>query len=153
MDQVVLRTLIAAEIKTATAPLEAEIQWLKAEVQSLKAGRSNADSSGADSSSAGPSSAGPSSAGPSSAGPSSAGSNPMVSPVISSEPAPVWNPEPSAEATGSVEESASGLPANVPPDRSDFARFLARGLEQEAKEYAEERPEPEKKKGWNPFKK
>jgi hypothetical protein len=128
MDQDVLRTLIAAEIKRATAPLEAEIQWLKAEVQSLKAGSS-------------------------SAGSSSAGSNPMVSPVISSEPAPVWNPEPIAEAASTVEEPASGLPANVPPDRSDFARFLARGLEQEAKEYAEERPEPEKKKGWNPFKK
>ena len=123
MDQDVLRTLIAAEIKRATAPLEAEIQWLKAEVQSLKAG------------------------------PSSAGPSPMVSPVISSEPAPVWNAEPVVEATSTAEEFTSGLPANVPPDRSDFARFLARGLEQEAKEYAEERPEPEKKKGWNPFKK
>jgi hypothetical protein len=128
MDQDVLRTLIAAEIKRATAPLEAEIQWLKAEVQSLKAGSA-------------------------AIGSSSAGSNPMVSPVISSEPAPVWNPEPIAEPASSPEEPASGLPANVPPDRSDFARFLARGLEQEAKEYAEERPEPEKKKGWNPFKK
>jgi hypothetical protein len=133
MDQDVLRNLIAAEIKRATAPLEAEIQWLKAEVQSLKAG--------------------PSSAGPSSADSSSADSSPMVSPVISSEPAPVWNPEPVQEAASTAEEAASSLPANVPPDRSDFARFLARGLEQEAKEYAEERPEPEKKKGWNPFKK
>jgi hypothetical protein len=134
MDQDVLRTLIAAEIKRATAPLEAEIQWLKAELQSLKAG--------------------PSSAGPSSAGSSTPViSSPMVSPVISSEPAPVWNPEPVVEAASTIEEPASSLPANVPPDRSDFARFLARGLEQEAKEYAEERPEPEKKKGWNPFKK
>jgi hypothetical protein len=127
MDQDVLRNLIAAEIKRATAPLEAEIQWLKAEVQALKAG------SGAALVSAVPS--------------------PMVSPVISSEPAPVWNPEPVAEAASAAEEVTSSLPANVPPDRSDFARFLARGLEQEAKEYAEERPEPEKKKGWNPFKK
>jgi hypothetical protein len=129
MDQDVLRNLIAAEIKRATAPLEAEIQWLKAEVQSLKAGPS-----------------------PVSTG-SSAVSSPVVNPVISSEPPPVWNPEPVPEATTTVEEPASSLPANVPPDRSDFARFLARGLEQEAKEYAEERPEPEKKKGWNPFKK
>jgi hypothetical protein len=123
MDQEVLRTLIAAEIKRATAPLEAEIQWLKAEVQTLKAGSNTA------------------------------GSSPVVSPVISSEPAPVWNPEPVPEATNTAEEAVNSLPVNVPPDRSDFARFLARGLEQEAKEYAEERPEPEKKKGWNPFKK
>jgi hypothetical protein len=119
MDQDVLRSLIAAEIKRATAPLEAEVQWLKAEVQSLKAGSSSAAT---------------------------------ANPVISSEPTPVWNPEPVAKRT-TGEEPASNLPVNVPPDRSDFARFLARGLEQEAKEYAEERPEPEKKKGWNPFKK
>ena len=122
MDQDVLRNLIAAEIKRATAPLEAEIQWLKAEVQALKAGNGTVASSL------------------------------VVSPVISSEPAPVWNPEPVAQ-TAISEEPANSLPVNVPPDRSDFARFLARGLEQEAKEYAEERPEPEKKKGWNPFKK
>lgn len=43
--------------------------------------------------------------------------------------------------------------ASVPADRTDFARFLARGLEQEAREYAEEKmQEPEKKRGWNPFK-
>jgi hypothetical protein len=124
MDQDVLRALIVAEIKRATAPLEAEIQWLKAEVQSLKAGSSNA-----------------------------AVSSPVVNPVISSEPPPVWNPEPVAEAASTAEAPLNSLPVNVPPDRSDFARFLARGLEQEAKEYAEERPEPEKKKGWNPFKK
>jgi hypothetical protein len=123
MDQDVLRTLIAAEIKRAIAPLEAEIQWLKAEVQSLKAGSSPANSS------------------------------PVVNPVISSEPPPVWNPEPVVEAASTADEPLSSLPVNVPPDRSDFARFLARGLEQEAKEYAEERPEPAKKKGWNPFKK
>ena len=122
MDQDVLRTLIAAEIKRATAPLEAEIQWLKAEVQSLKAAGGSA-------------------------------SSPVISPVISSEPTPVWTPEPVAEAASTTaEEPLNSLPVNVPPDRSDFARFLARGLEQEAKEYAEERPEPEKKKGWNPFK-
>ena len=123
MDQDVLRNLIAAEIKRATAPLEAEIQWLKAELQALRSGSGTAVSS------------------------------PVVSPVISSEPVPVWNPEPIPEATNTAEEPLNSLPVNVPPDRSDFARFLARGLEQEAKEYAEERPEPEKKKGWNPFKK
>ena len=129
MDQDVLRNLIAAEIKRATAPLEAEIQWLKAEVQSLKAGLSSSVNTG------------------------SSTSSPIVNPVISSEPAPVWNPTPAPEVTNTAEEALNSLPVNVPADRSDFARFLARGLEQEAKEYAEERPEPEKKKGWNPFKK
>jgi hypothetical protein len=138
MDQDVLRTLIAAEIKRATAPLEAEIQWLKAEVQSLKVGSGSSVSSS-------------SSAGSSNAVSSNAVSSTVVNPVIASEPPPVWNPEP--EATTTAEDPLSSLPVNVPPDRSDFARFLARGLEQEAKEYAEERPEPEKKKGWNPFKK
>ena len=76
-----------------------------------------------------------------------------MNPVISSEPPPVWNPEPVPEVTNTAKDPLNSLPVNVPPDRSDFARFLARGLEQEAKEYAEERPEPEKKKGWNPFKK
>jgi hypothetical protein len=128
MDQDVLRTLIAAEIKRATAPLEAEIQWLKAEVQALKLGSNPVNSS------------------------STAASSPVVNPVISSEPVPVWNPEPLPEGTTAAEETLNSLPVTVPPDRSDFARFLARGLEQEAKEYAEERPEPEKKKGWNPFK-
>jgi hypothetical protein len=132
MDQDVLRTLIAAEIKRATAPLEAEIQWLKAEVQALKAGSGGSGSS--------------------SVGSSLVGSNPAVNPVISSEPAPVWNPEPATEVANTAETPLNSLPVNVPADRSDFARFLARGLEQEAKEYAEERPEPEKKKGWNPFK-
>ena len=54
-----------------------------------------------------------------------------------------------------AEAAPAPLPglASVPEDRSDFARFLARGLEQEAREYAEEKtPEPEKKRGWNPFK-
>ena len=138
MDQDVLRTLIAAEIKRATAPLEAEIQWLKAEVQALKAGPSNVISGNLTSGNV--------------ISDNPVASSPVVSPVISSEPAPVWNPEPVAQTTTS-EQPASSLPANVPPDRSDFARFLARGLEQEAKEYAEERPEPAKKKGWNPFKK
>ena len=128
MDQDVLRNLIAAEIKRATAPLEAEIQWLKAEVQALGAGSNPAIGN-------------------------MAVSNPVLNPVIQSEPVPVWNPESALGATSTAEEPLNSLPVNVPPDRSDFARFLARGLEQEAKEYAEERPEPEKKKGWNPFKK
>ena len=43
---------------------------------------------------------------------------------------------------------------DVPPERSDFQRFLQRGLEQEQVEYSEEKLEakPLPKKGWNPFK-
>ena len=41
----------------------------------------------------------------------------------------------------------------IPAERTDFARFLQRGLEQERETYKEERPDPNpKKKGWNPFK-
>jgi hypothetical protein len=126
MDQDVLRTLIAAEINRVTAPLEAEIQWLKAEVNALKAGMGSSV-------------------------PTPIGASP-VDLRASSEPVAPWTPEP-VPVDPSADGPSSSLPVEVPPDRSDFARFLARGLEQEAKEYAEERPEPEKKKGWNPFKK
>lgn len=41
----------------------------------------------------------------------------------------------------------------IPAERSDFARFLQRGLEQERETYKEEKPDvSQKKKGWNPFK-
>ncbi len=41
----------------------------------------------------------------------------------------------------------------IPAERTDFARFLQRGLEQEKETYREEKPlESQKKKGWNPFK-
>jgi hypothetical protein len=52
--------------------------------------------------------------------------------------------------------TAPSLPVatEVPAERTDFARFLQRGLEQEKEQYREEKPDPEpKKKGWNPFKK
>jgi hypothetical protein len=43
--------------------------------------------------------------------------------------------------------------SEVPAERTDFARFLQRGLEQEREMYKEEKPdETPKKKGWNPFK-
>jgi hypothetical protein len=50
-------------------------------------------------------------------------------------------------------EPAPPTPADVPAERTDFMRFIQRGLEQEEREYAKE-PEPTKpeKKGWNPFK-
>jgi hypothetical protein len=43
----------------------------------------------------------------------------------------------------------------IPAERIDFARFLQRGLEQEAHDYSEDnlREEtPKKRGGWNPFK-
>ncbi len=43
--------------------------------------------------------------------------------------------------------------SEIPAERTDFARFLQRGLEQEKETYREEKPlESQKKKGWNPFK-
>jgi hypothetical protein len=50
---------------------------------------------------------------------------------------------------------APSVPAasELPAERTDFARFLQRGLEQEKETYKEEKPlESQKKKGWNPFK-
>jgi hypothetical protein len=47
------------------------------------------------------------------------------------------------------------LPSEIPPERTDFARFLQRGLEQEAQEYTEDKmkdSDTKKKPGWNPFK-
>jgi phytoene dehydrogenase-like protein len=45
-------------------------------------------------------------------------------------------------------------PTAAPPERTDFQRFLQRGLEEEQVRYSEEavssKPEP-KKGGWNPF--
>jgi hypothetical protein len=51
--------------------------------------------------------------------------------------------------------SLPDLPNEVPPERTDFARFLQRGLEQEAQEYTEDKmkdSDTKKKPGWNPFK-
>jgi hypothetical protein len=65
---------------------------------------------------------------------------------------------PMVEPMSSPQPTATELPdapvaALVPPERSDFARFLQRGLEQEQREYVEETEKaPEPKKGWNPFK-
>ena len=43
--------------------------------------------------------------------------------------------------------------SEIPAERTDFMRFIQRGLEQEEKEYKDEpAAKPEKKAGWNPFK-
>lgn len=53
-----------------------------------------------------------------------------------------------------AEESSSAEPlSEIPAERTDFMRFIQRGLEQEEKEYKDEpAAKPEKRAGWNPFK-
>ncbi len=51
--------------------------------------------------------------------------------------------------------SLPGINTEIPAERTDFARFLQRGLEQEAHDYSEDRlrdEAPKKRAGWNPFK-
>ena len=54
----------------------------------------------------------------------------------------------------SSQPEADPSQAEVTLERSDFQRFLQRGLEQEQLEYTEESvaDKPAAKKGWNPFK-
>ncbi len=87
-----------------------------------------------------------------------------ASPVVSSPPentaqdakletssqVPAFGPPSSVPAP-----SLPDMPSEVPPERKDFARFLQRGLEQEAQEYTEDKmkdADAKKKPGWNPFK-
>ena len=58
----------------------------------------------------------------------------------------------SSSAEESSVPSADPL-SEIPAERTDFMRFIQRGLEQEEKEYKDEpAPKTEKKAGWNPFK-
>jgi hypothetical protein len=114
-----LKMLIEDAVRRVTAPLEAEIKALRAELEVLKGNT------------------------PSSVPPSTPSASAVEAPIQTEL-------EASSDAL-----SGSGLPVNtdVPPERTDFMRFLQRGLEQEEKEYAErEDAKPEKKRGWNPFK-
>jgi hypothetical protein len=124
MDQnEVLQMLIEDAVKRVTAPLEAEVKALRAELELLKGG----------SSANGVVTSPPSASEPS-------------MPTVSSQ----VDPEPSSDESAT---SNLGVNPEVPAERTDFMRFLQRGLEQEEKEYAErEDTKPEKKRGWNPFK-
>jgi hypothetical protein len=129
-----LKVLIEDAVKRAIQPLEGEVANLRAELETVKAqlGRGELGSSVPV--------------------PSSAAQPP--SQTVSSQPETV--PRVADEASDSDgDTNSSSLPVNteVPAERTDFMRFLQRGLEQEEKEYAKE-PEskPEKKPGWNPFK-
>ena len=56
-------------------------------------------------------------------------------------------------AVMSAEISSTEPLSEIPAERTDFMRFIQRGLEQEEKEYKDEpAAKPEKKAGWNPFK-
>jgi hypothetical protein len=115
-----LKMLIEDAVRRVTAPLEAEIKALRAELEALKAPT------------------------PSSAPPSV---NALSAAI---EPTPT---EPVQTPASSEPVSNLGVNTEVPAERTDFMRFLQRGLEQEEKEYAErEDVKPEKKRGWNPFK-
>lgn len=65
----------------------------------------------------------------------------------------------SSDADSSVVGAENAVPSStealseIPAERTDFMRFIQRGLEQEEKEYKDEpAAKPEKKAGWNPFK-
>lgn len=109
---------VRALISEAVAPLEVQIQALRAELEAIKAtlGVSATDSSLADAMV--------------SSGAEATSSSGAESSVVSIEPL-----------------------SEIPAERTDFMRFIQRGLEQEEKEYKDEpTAKPEKKVGWNPFK-
>ena len=83
----------------------------------------------------------------------------LKNPASVTEPASSSNPEavPSSQTdavTSSEIDAPSDQPlSEIPAERTDFMRFIQRGLEQEEKEYKDEpAAKPEKKAGWNPFK-
>ena len=123
-----LKILIEDAVKRAVQPLEGEVAKLRAELETIK-GKLDGREVG-------------------SSVPVPAG----LMQVIPSQPKPVTAAESDTSGTAT---NPSNPPVNteVPAERTDFMRFLQRGLEQEEKEYAKE-PEqkPEKKPGWNPFK-
>lgn len=87
-----------------------------------------------------------------------------ATPTVSSPPentasdanSEVSSPVPTLETPSSAPApNLPDLPVEVPPERTDFARFLQRGLQQEAQEYTEDKmkdADTKKKPGWNPFK-
>lgn len=120
-----LRALIEDAVHRAVQPLEQELRTLKLELQGLK----NASQG-----------------------------NPTLDEQTVQD-AEISNA--SSQMVDEVSQAASqvvSLPqinTEIPAERTDFARFLQRGLEQEAHEYSEDNlreEEPKKRGGWNPFK-
>ncbi len=70
--------------------------------------------------------------------------------------AEIINSSDAGSSLSSTEESgvlSTEVLSEIPAERTDFMRFIQRGLEQEEKEYKDEpAAKPEKKAGWNPFK-
>ena len=110
-------------IAEAVAPLEMQIQALRSELEAIKAKMSVSET---DSSLA-----------------DAIGSSDAESGVVSAE----------ASSSSSAEIPSTEPLSEIPAERTDFMRFIQRGLEQEEKEYKDEPvAKPEKKAGWNPFK-
>ncbi|HWG85261.1 MAG TPA: hypothetical protein VNT60_07280 [Deinococcales bacterium] len=113
-------------LESALQPIRAELAALRAEVERLRA------------------------ASPAPAAPQADHGAPQAD-VAPAEGAP--------PATGPAVQAPPAVPdlpvaAPVPPERSDFARMLQRGLEQEARESpSEERDEApgKRRRGWSPF--
>lgn len=121
-----IRLLIEDAVRRAVRPLEDELHSLRLEVTRLK---------GASQTVLGPPEIAVQDAKSESSAPAQAPEPPSSQPVL--------NP------------AVPDLPVEIPPERTDFARFLQRGLQHEAEEYTEDRmkaAEPKKKGGWNPFK-
>jgi hypothetical protein len=121
-----LRALIEDAVRRAVQPLEQELKSLRLELQGLK----NA---------------------------SRAASNLDEETVQDAE---ISNPSSQMETdeaphTASQVVSLPEINTEIPAERTDFARFLQRGLEQEAHDYSQDnlrKEAPKKRGGWNPFK-
>ena len=110
-------------ISEAIAPLEVQIKELRAELEAIKATLGTLETTGAE---------------PDSSLADVISSSSAESSVVSAEESSSPSSEPLSE---------------IPAERTDFMRFIQRGLEQEEKEYKDEpAAKPEKKAGWNPFK-
>jgi hypothetical protein len=120
-----LKLMIEDAVKRVTEPLEREVKALRQELEALKRGSQGADTPSSQATASG-----------------QTGSSQLG----------LHAPEPAADSSQATAEP--GIAAEIPAERTDFKRFLQRGLEQEEKEYTVERSDaqPEKKRGWNPFK-
>ncbi len=122
-----LKLMIEDAVKRVTEPLEREVAALRQELEALKRGSQGADTRLSQATA-----------------PGQTGSSQPEGHASGAEPA----------ADSSQTSHEPGIAAEIPAERTDFRRFLQRGLEQEEKEYTTERSDaqPEKKRGWNPFK-
>ncbi len=120
-----IKLLIEDAVRRTVRPLEDELHSLRLEVARLK-GSSQTVSSGQ-----------------------------ILAEPNAETSSPIPEPETPLNPVVSSQAAAPELPVEVPPERTDFARFLQRGLQQEAEEYTEDKmkdADAKKKPGWNPFK-